>query len=203
MEVVLIFVAVVLAYLLGSLPVGVLVGRLWGVNVLDHGSGRMGATNVFRTAGIAPALLTGALDVCKGFLAVWLAGQIAMSPLAQVLAGGAVVLGHCFSVFLRFRGGAGVATSLGALGAIFWPVAVAAVILLLLIIVITRYASVGSLTITTLVPIVLLILGLVGTLPLVFVLYGLLLWVIIFYAHRPNIHRLLHGSERRLGERPN
>ena len=203
MEVVLVFVAVVLAYLLGSLPVGVLVGRLWGVNVLDHGSGRMGATNVFRAAGIAPALLTGALDIGKGFLAVWLAGQIAMSPLAQVLAGVAVVLGHCVSVFVHFRGGAGVATSLGALGAIYLPVAVAAGILLLLIIVITRYASVGSLTITTLVPIVLLILGLVGTLPLVYVLYGLILWVIIFYAHRPNIQRLLQGSERRLGEKPN
>ena len=199
MEVVLVLAVVALAYLLGSLPFGVLVGRLWGVKVLELGSGRMGATNVFRAGGIAPALLTGALDVGKGFLAVWLAGQINMSPLVQVLAGVAVVLGHCLSVFVGFRGGAGVATSLGALGAIYLPAAIAMLLLLLVIIAITRYASVGSLTITTLVPVVLLVLGLIGTLPLVFVLYGLLLWLIIVYAHRPNIIRLLDGSERRLG----
>jgi glycerol-3-phosphate acyltransferase PlsY len=201
MEVLLVLIPVVLAYVLGSVPVGYLLGRLWGVNVLERGSGRMGATNVLRTVGRVPALLTGALDVGKGFLAVLLASQIATSPLILVLAGGAVVLGHCYSVFVRFRGGAGVATSLGALGAIYLPVAVALLILLLLTIAITRYASVGSLTVTTLLPIILLILGLIGTLPLVYVLYGLLLWVIIFYAHRPNIHRLMEGSERRLGKK--
>jgi glycerol-3-phosphate acyltransferase PlsY len=199
MDLMLIVALVVLAYLLGSLPFGVLVGRLWGVNVLESGSGRMGATNVYRSAGIVPALLAGALDVGKGFLAVWLAGQLTMSPLVQVVVGAAVVLGHCLSIFIGFRGGAGVATSLGALGAIYLPAAIAMLVLLLLTIAITRYASVGSLTITTLVPIVLLALGLLGTLPLVFVLYGLLLWLIIVYAHRPNIIRLLDGSERRLG----
>jgi glycerol-3-phosphate acyltransferase PlsY len=200
MEVLLVVAAVGVAYLLGSLPFGVLVGRLWGVNPLETGSGRMGATNVFRAGGPVPALLTGALDVAKGFLAVWLAGQVAGTPLAQVLAGVAVVLGHCFSIFVGYRGGAGVATSLGALGAIYLPAALAMLVLLLLVIAITRYASVGSLTVTTLVPLVLLVLGLAGTLPLVFVLYGMLLWIIIVYAHRPNIARLLAGSERRLGE---
>jgi glycerol-3-phosphate acyltransferase PlsY len=199
MDLILVLALVSLAYLLGSLPFGILVGRLWGVDVLATGSGRMGATNVFRAAGIAPALLTGALDVGKGYLAVWLAGQMTGSPLVQVLAGVAVVLGHCLSIFVRFRGGAGVATSLGALGAIYLPAAVAMLVLLLLTIAITRYASVGSLTITSLVPVVLLVLGLLGTVPLVFVLYGLLLWIIIVYAHRPNILRLLDGSERRLG----
>ena len=199
MDAILVVGLVVLAYLLGSVPFGVLVGRLWGVNVLETGSGRMGATNVYRAAGLGPALLAGALDVGKGFLAVWLAAQLTMSPLVQVMVGAAVVLGHCLSIFIRFRGGAGVATSLGALGAIYLPAAIAMLVLLLLTIVITRYASVGSLTITTLVPIVLLVLGLLGTLPLVFVLYGLLLWLIIVCAHRPNIIRLLQGSERRLG----
>mgnify|MGYP001818581670 CR=1 FL=1 len=198
MEVVRVLVAIVLAYLLGSIPAGYSIGRLWGVNVLEHGSGRTGGTNVYRAAGIAAALLSGAVDVGKGFAAVWLAGEISQNLLAQVLAGGAVILGHCFPVFLHFRGGAGVATSLGALGAIYWPAAVGLLILLLLVVVITRYASVASLIVTTLVPIILLVLGLVGALPLIYTLYGLLAWMIIFYTHGPNIQRLMQGTERRL-----
>jgi len=192
---------VVLAYLLGSFPAGYLLGKLWGVNVLFHASGRTGGTNVLRAAGAMAGLLTGALDIGKGFLAVWLAGQITGSPLAESLAGGAVVLGHCYSVFLRFRGGGGVATSLGALAAIYPPLAVALLVLLLVVIALSRIASVGSLTITTLSPITLLVLGLAGILPLIYTLYGVLAWITIVYSHLPNIRRLIAGTERRLGEK--
>jgi glycerol-3-phosphate acyltransferase PlsY len=191
--------AVVFAYLLGSFPAGYLLGKLWGVNVLEWGSGRTGGTNVFRSAGVIPALITGALDVGKGALAVWLAGQATGLPAAEVLAGAAVILGHNHSIFLRFRGGAGVGTSLGALGAIYLPAAFGLVVLLLVIIAATRYASVGSLAVITLMPIILLVLGVIGTLSLTYVLYGLLASVIIICAHRPNIRRLLQGTERRLG----
>jgi glycerol-3-phosphate acyltransferase PlsY len=190
---------VAIAYLLGSFPAGYLLGRLWGVNVLDRGSGRTGGTNVLRSAGPVAALLTGALDVGKGALAVWLAGQMTGYPAAQVLAGAAVILGHNHSIFLNFRGGAGVGTSLGALGAIYLPAAIGLVVLLLTIIAITRYASLGSLTVMTLMPIILLILAVTGTLSLVYVSYGLLAWAIIVYSHRPNIRRLIQGTERRLG----
>lgn len=200
MEEVVFVAAVVAAYLLGSFPAGYLLGRLWGVNVLEWGSGRTGGTNVLRSAGPVAALLTGALDVGKGALAVWLAGQMTGLPAAQVLAGAAVILGHNHSIFLGFRGGAGVGTSLGALGAIYVPAAVALVVLLLVIIAVTRYASVGSLAVSTLMPVVLLALGIVGILSLTYVLYGLLAWIIIVCAHRPNIRRLLQGTERRLGE---
>jgi glycerol-3-phosphate acyltransferase PlsY len=192
--------AVVLAYLLGSFPAGYLLGRLWGVNVLEYGSGRTGGTNVLRSAGAVPALLTGALDVGKGALAVWLAGQMTGYPAAEVLAGAAVILGHNHSIFLDFRGGAGVGTSLGALGAIYLPAAIGLLVLLLLLIAVTRYASLGSLIVTTLMPIVLLVLGLTGNLQLTYLGYGLLAWVLIVLAHRPNIRRLLQGTERRLGE---
>jgi glycerol-3-phosphate acyltransferase PlsY len=141
------------------------------------------------------------LDIGKGFLAVWLAGQITGSPLAESLAGGAVVLGHCYSVFLRFRGGGGVATSLGTLGAIYPPLAVALLVLLVVVIALSRMASVGSLTVATLQPIILLVLGLIGTLPLIYALYGALVWMIIVYSHLPNIRRLIAGTERRLGEK--
>jgi glycerol-3-phosphate acyltransferase PlsY len=194
----------VAAYFLGSFPAGYLAGRLWGVNVLEWGSGRTGGTNVLRAAGVVPALLTGALDVGKGALAVWLAGQVCSGEyqsVAQVLAGVAVIVGHNHSVFLGLRGGAGVGTSLGALGAIYLPAAVGLLGLLLVVIAITRYASVGSLTVITLMPIVLLVLGVTGTLSLTYLAYGLLALVIIVYSHRPNIQRLILGAERRLGEK--
>ena len=200
MEVILIVSVVVLAYLMGSFPGGYLFGKLWGVDVLKFASGRTGGTNVLRAAGAAAGFLTGALDVGKGFLAVWLAGQITGSPLAASLAGGAVVLGHCYSVFLRFHGGGGVATSLGALGAICFPLGVALLVLLVVVIALSRMASVGSLTVATLMPISLLILGLAGTLPLIYTLYGVLAWMVIVYSHLPNIRRLIAGTERRLGE---
>jgi glycerol-3-phosphate acyltransferase PlsY len=201
MDVVILLAVVVGAYLLGSFPAGYLVGRLWGVNVLEWGSGRTGGTNVFRSAGVVAALLTGALDIGKGALAVWLAGQITGYPAAEVLAGAAAIVGHNHSIFLRFRGGAGVGTSLGALGAIYLPAAVGLVVLLLAIIAITRYASLGSLTVITIMPIILLVLGVSGTLPLMYVAYGLLAWVIVVWAHRSNIRRLIQGTERRVGER--
>ena len=200
MEVVLTIAVVVLAYLLGSFPAGYLLGKLWGVNVLRFASGRTGGTNVLRAAGAAAGLLTGAIDVGKGYLAVWLALQITDSPLAASLAGGAVVLGHCYSVFLRFRGGGGVGTSLGAVGVISFPLGLVLVILLVVVIALSRMASIGSLTVTTLMPIILLILGLADILPLTYTLYGVLAWMIIVYSHLPNIRRLIDGTERRLGE---
>ncbi len=192
--------SVLLAYLLGSFPAGYLLGRVWGVDVLTRGSGRTGGTNVFRSVGAWAALLTGALDIGKGALAVWLVGQITGYPAAQVLAGAAAILGHNHSIFLRFRGGAGVGTSLGALGAIYLPAALGLLVLLLAIIAITRYASLGSLTVSTLMPLVLLGLSVSGAVSMTYVLYGLLAWVIIVWAHRSNIRRLLQGTERRLGE---
>jgi glycerol-3-phosphate acyltransferase PlsY len=174
------------------------------VNVLELGSGRTGGTNVLRAAGVVPALITGALDVGKGALAVWLAGQMLPTghqAATQVLAGAAVILGHNHSVFLSLRGGAGVGTSLGALSIIFWPAAVALLTLLLLVIAITRYASLGSLIVTTLMPVILLVLGVTGSLSLTYVSYGLLAWAIIVSAHRPNIRRLILGTERRLGDK--
>jgi glycerol-3-phosphate acyltransferase PlsY len=203
-EVLQIIAAVVAAYLLGSTPVGYLLGRAWGVNVLEWGSGRTGGTNVLRSAGIIPALITGALDVGKGALAVWLVGWLipgTTGSVAQVLAGAAVILGHNYSVFLGFRGGAGVGTSLGALGALYWPAAVALLALLLTVIVVTRYASVGSLAVALTMPLALVGLAVVGTLPVTYVSYGLLASAIIVYAHRPNIRRLIAGNERRVGEK--
>jgi glycerol-3-phosphate acyltransferase PlsY len=200
-QVVSLVVAVAFGYILGSFPAGYLLGRLWGINVLEIGSGRTGGTNLLRSAGVVPALLTGALDMGKGALAVWLAGQVTVYPAAEVLAGAAAILGHNHSVFLRFRGGAGVGTSLGALAAIYPPAAAGLVVLLFLIVAVTRYASIASLTVATLMPLVLLALGVTGKLTLTYVLYGLLAWAIVVAAHKGNIRRLLAGTERRVGDK--
>jgi glycerol-3-phosphate acyltransferase PlsY len=195
--------AVAASYLLGSFPAGYLLGRLWGVNVLEWGSGRTGGTNVLRSAGTVPAVITGVLDFGKGALAVWLAGQMvpeAHQATAQVLAGVAVILGHNYSVFLGFRGGAGVGTSLGALSVIYWPAAALLLVLLLLIVAATHYASLGSMIVTTLMPVILFVLAVTGVLSSTYVGYGLVAWVIIIYAHRSNICRLIQGTERRIGE---
>jgi glycerol-3-phosphate acyltransferase PlsY len=196
--------AIAAAYLLGSFPAGYLLGRLAGVNVLEWGSGRTGGTNVLRSAGILPALLTGALDVGKGAVAVWLAGVMApdsLQAVTQVLAGAAVILGHNYSVFLGFRGGAGVGTSLGALSAIYWPAALTLGLLLIVVIAATRYASIGSLAVATLMPILLLALAVTDLVPPMYIGYGVAAWAIIVYSHWPNIRRLLSGTERRVGEK--
>lgn len=196
--------AAIMAYLIGSTPVGYLLGCLWGVNVLERGSGRTGGTNVLRSAGPVAALLTGALDVGKGAFAVWLAGVVVPGEpqaAAQILAGAAVILGHNHSIFLGFRGGAGVGTSLGALSMVYWPAALLLLILLPTIIAITRYASVGSLIVMTLMPLLLAAAVYFKNLSPIYVAYGLLAWGIVVYSHRPNIRRLLHGTERRIGDR--
>ena len=196
--------AIAMAYLLGSFPAGYLLGRVWGVDVLQWGSGRTGGTNVLRSAGVLPALITGAFDVGKGAVAVWLAGVLAPDSyevVTQVLAGAAVILGHNYSIFLGLRGGAGVGTSLGALSVIYWPAAVALLILLLVVIATTRYASVGSLFVATMMPIFLFALAVVGVLAPAYVAYGLLAWILIIYSHWPNIRRLVSGTERRIGDK--
>jgi glycerol-3-phosphate acyltransferase PlsY len=192
---------IVLAYLIGSFPAGYLLARLRGVDVLRHGSGRTGGTNVLRAAGLPAAFLTGALDIGKGALAVALARYITGAAPVEVLAGAAVILGHNHSIFLGFRGGAGVATSLGALAAIYWPAALALIVLLLLMILVTRYASLASLITMSAMPCALAYLAWSGAEAWVYVAYGILAWAIVVYSHRPNIRRLLAGTERRVGKK--
>jgi len=190
-----------LGYLLGSLPVGYLMGKLYGVDVRQHGSGRTGGTNVWRATGqLWPPLLTVLGDIGKGILAVYLGRQLAGSELAAALSGAAAVLGHNWPIFLHFKGGAGGATASACLvmingiaGAITVPLAVLALYL-------SHYASVGTLTVGVGGLLVLTILRLVAPAlaPAAHLLYGLLAAVWIVWALRPNIRRLLRGTERRI-----
>ncbi len=188
-----------LGYLMGSIPVGYLVVKLVkGTDVRQHGSGRTGGTNVWRAAGLGPAILTVLGDFLKGAMAVGIARSFLGDSVAEVLAGVAAITGHNWSVFLDWRGGAGTATNLGVISMLSFPVALGLIAAGLLVVVISRYASVASLCIAILAPTIFLSLALLAHHPLRHALYGLLAGAIVILAHRPNIVRLLAGNERRL-----
>ncbi len=190
------FLAVVVAYLVGAVPVGFLVALAFGLgDIRRHGSGNIGATNVLRTMGKGAAVLTLIGDVAKGALAVWLGRLVSIdaAPAAAV----AAVVGNCWPVFLRFRGGKGVATGSGALFALV-PLAVApAAIVWIAITAGFRYVSLGSVLAALCVPLGAAMLAY----PWPSVLASVVVAAIILLRHRENIGRLLAGTERRLGER--
>ena len=188
--------ALAAAYLVGALPVGFLVARVFGVGDLrQHGSGNIGATNVLRAAGWVPALLTLVGDVAKGYLAVAAAGALTGDTDARAAAAVAAIIGNCWSVFLGFRGGKGVATGLGALLNLV-PAAVApAIPVWLAVAVATRYVSLGSILGAACVPLGALLLG-YGAPAMLAAIAGA---AIIIARHHDNIGRLLAGTERRLG----
>ena len=188
--------ALAAAYLVGAFPVGFLVARVFGVgDIRRHGSGNIGATNVLRAAGWVPALLTLVGDVAKGYLAVAAAGALTGDTDARAAAAVAAIIGNCWSVFLGFRGGKGVATGLGALLNLV-PAAVApAIPVWLAVAVATRYVSLGSILGAACVPLGALLLG-YGAPAMLAALAGA---AIIIARHHDNIGRLLAGTERRLG----
>ena len=197
---------IVLAYLIGALPFGLLVGRLaGGVDLREHGSGNIGATNALRTIGLAGAVVTFLLDVGKGALAVllvwWLydAGPAGSPPWVAAAAGGAAVAGHIRSVFIGFRGGRGMATFVGGMLATA-PLTVAILLpVVALIMWQSRFVSLGSLVGSLLAPLVtagLVPLGQATWAGVAFATGGAAL---VTVAHRDNIARLRAGTERRIG----
>ncbi|MFQ6059388.1 MAG: glycerol-3-phosphate 1-O-acyltransferase PlsY [Anaerolineae bacterium] len=191
-----------IAYLLGAFPTGYLVGRLAkGLDIRDYGSRRTGGTNVLRTVGFGAFSVTALVDVAKGALAVLLARWVLHLDVAEAVAGILAVLGHIYPVYIGWRGGRGVATGLGALFAIS-PVAALLVGLAWgLVALAFRYASLASLTLSSLTPFVLLAFILLFRQPIGYLLFGVAFAVIIDAVHYDNIRRLLAGTERKLGQK--
>lgn len=189
-----------IGYSLGSFPTGYLVGRARGVDIRQHGSGRTGGANVMRTLGFLAAILTAMGDVGKGTLAVLIARGLFGDEAAAAIAGVGVTLGHNWPVTLRFQGGAGVGTTFGALLAFAPAIFLGLGALFLLVTLATRYASLGSLTFSLLLPIAMLGWVWLGQEPSEHLAWALVASGVIVVAHRPNIQRLLAGQERRLGE---
>ena len=183
-----------IAYVIGSIPFGMILARVMGLgNLRDIGSGNIGATNVLRTGSKKAAALTLLLDGGKGAVAVLLARAFAAPDVVQ-LAAFCVMIGHCFPVWLRFRGGKGVATFFGVLFALAWPVGIAAALTWLVTAAAFRYSSLAALAAAVFAP---AWAHLVGA-PHVYFLC-VFLTALIFWRHAGNIRRLVAGEETKIG----
>jgi len=189
-------IALALGYLLGSIPFGLVLTKLAGTqDIRSIGSGSIGATNVLRTGRKSLAAGTLLLDALKGTVAVVIAGYIA-GPNAAMVAGLGAFLGHLFPVWLKFKGGKGVAVYIGILLGLFWPGAIVFCLLWLATAFTTRYSSLSALVAAFITPI---FLWWFGHLALASLFAALTL--LLFYAHRENIKRLQSGKESRIGEK--
>lgn len=184
-----------IGYLLGSVPFGIVITRALGLGDLRQiGSGNIGATNVLRTGRKGLAAATLLLDLLKGAAAVWLAR--AFLPGSEALVALASVVGHCFPVWLRFRGGKGVATTMGVALGLAWPIGLVYALVWLGLLATVRISSVGGMTAAISAPIAALVIGRAD--------YALVLAIIaalVVVLHRANIARLLAGTEPRIGSK--
>ncbi len=189
-------VVALLAYLLGSIPFGMVMARAFGLGDLRAiGSGNIGATNVLRTGNKTAAALTVLFDAGKGGVAVLIARALVGPDAAQV-AGLAAFLGHLFPIWIGFRGGKGVATFLGTLIALAWPLGLAGCAVWLATAAITRYSSAAALIAAATAPVITVMLGRSEYLALT-TLLAILIWI----RHRPNLKRLKDGTETRIGQK--
>jgi glycerol-3-phosphate acyltransferase PlsY len=189
--------ALLVAYLMGSIPFGVVVGKLfYHVDVREHGSGNVGTTNVFRVLGKKAGAVVLVCDMLKGYIPAFIAAYFLREtdPWLVIVIAAAPVVGHMYSVFLKGRGGKGVATGAGVVIALI-PLAGGIIALVwVLLILTTRYVSLASLVATLLVPVFVIALGD----PLPYLIAAVLVTVGIFWAHRGNIKRLFQGTENRV-----
>jgi acyl phosphate:glycerol-3-phosphate acyltransferase len=189
-----------LAYLVGSLPFGFLLVKMReGRDIRTTGSGNIGAANVARSVGLGAGALTFALDAAKGYLAVWVAARFTDERITwMVLAGLAAILGHLYPVWLRFRGGRGVATGVGVFLPICWPAVLAALSVWILVLAFWRYVSLASIAAAASLPLLTYLLYAPGHAPPRSVSVSTTFaTVMIILRHRPNIERLIRGTEPR------
>lgn len=183
---------IVLAYFIGTIPCGYLIGRIfYGIDLRTRGSGNIGATNAYRELGIFPALIVFICDSAKGYLAVWL-GDV--SPLVALLCATAVIIGNDWSVFLKFKSGKGVACGVGAFTYICPSATIIAFIVWILVFIGTRIVSLASIIAAPVVVVVLLF----TNMPVEYVIFSMIAAIIVVGKHHTNIKRLLRGEEKKI-----
>ena len=193
--------SVPLGYALGSLPFGLIAGRaIKGVDIRDFGSGKTGMTNVLRTTGVPAAMIVLLLDMGKAALAIALARVLSDSHGVEAAAGIAVLVGHSWPIFTRFKGGRGIASGLGALLMLSPLSGVIALAVFLPVLVITRYMSLASVIGAMSGSIALTVLSSTGNAPAEYIFYAAIGGIMIVARHHDNIVRLLRGEERKLGQ---
>ena len=187
--------AAVIAYLIGSIPSGLILGKLfWHTDLREHGSHNIGATNAWRTLGKGAGIAVFIADSLKGQAGVALGLVLAGTPLAAVLGGLFAITGHSFSIFLGFHGGKGVATSLGVLTMLMGDVTFIVFVVWFTIVYMTRYVSLGSVVAGFLTPILAALYGY----PMEYVLFTVIAAILVIVRHRENIKRLMNGTENKI-----
>jgi glycerol-3-phosphate acyltransferase PlsY len=191
-------VFVVLGYLLGSISFSYIVSRrMAGIDIRDHGSKNAGATNTLRILGKGPAILVLLLDALKGSLSVFFVAQFTQSELMIMLTGVATIIGHNWPIFFGFKGGKGVATTIGVMFTLAFKPALIVAIICILFIYIFRYVSLGSLIFATLLPMAMYVFDY----HLSYIFGGVIIMILSYIRHRTNIVRLLKGEENKLGKK--
>jgi glycerol-3-phosphate acyltransferase PlsY len=190
--------AVVLAaYFIGSIPFALILTRRWGADLRQVGSGNLGAANVMRASGVGAGVLVAALDIAKGAASVWMAERVGGDAALPAAAGLAAIVGHVYPVWLRFRGGKGVATACGVFS-ILTPLAVPPALAIFAAVVwLTQYVSLGSVLASMAVPPIAYALGS----PAPGVMAAAAASALIVFRHRSNVSRMWMGTERRVGAR--
>lgn len=185
----------VIAYLVGSIPSGLILGKLfWHTDLRKYGSHNIGATNAWRTLGKVPGIIVFLADSLKGQAGVLLGLSLVGTPLAAVIGGLLAIIGHSFSLFLRFRGGKGVATSLGVLTMLMGNVTLIVFALWFTIVYMTRYVSLGSVVAGVLTP----ILAALFAYPMEYIVFTVIAALLVIVRHRENIKRLMNGTENKI-----
>lgn len=202
MAMIILLISIIASYLLGSIPTSYIFGKIFkGIDIREHGSGNVGATNAYRVIGKLPGLIVLAIDIAKGALPVTLftgfllnAGVNADKETLQVILGSAVIIGHIWTVFLGFKGGKGVATAAGVILGLNGKILIFALIIWIIIFIITHYVSVSSVISALSVPIIFTLLGASAKI----VVFSAAISLIIISRHRPNIQRLFKGEEKKI-----
>ena len=198
-------IVTIIAYLIGSINFSVILSKkMAGFDLRDKGSGNAGTTNVLRTVGKKAAIITLICDILKGVVAILiaiLANKLVEGSNGALLvqfAGVAVILGHTFPIFFKFKGGKGVATSLGVLIMSNWQIGLICLVFALILIALTQIVSVGSIAAAILYPVLTLFIPQNYIIPGNYLIYSVVLAVIIVFNHRENVKRLLKGTENKI-----
>lgn len=198
-------IVILIGYLLGSIPFGLVIGKLTrGIDIRQYGSANIGFTNVIRTVGAKAGVVTLILDMAKGIFPAWLGGQIVGGDAVaagEVTAALAAVAGHNWSIYLKFSGGKGVDTSAGGLLAMNVWVGMGTIIISSAIMIKTRYVSVGSMASAFIASILLIPLVILHSEPSEYLIYSTIMIVLIILRHRSNIANLRAGTEHKLGQK--
>lgn len=196
-------IALVIGFLLGGIQTAILYGKMKGIDIRQHGSGNAGATNTLRVLGKKAAAIVFLGDVLKAMAAVIIARLIFKDDyfIAGLYAGIGAILGHSYPPFFQFKGGKGIAVTVGTIYAIDFKVGIIASIVFLLVVAITKIVSLSSMCLTLSVPILIYIFHMHSSYTLEAVILGAVITGITFYRHQANIKRLLNGTESKLGSK--